>query len=133
MFNPIPELLYLSFFAPFFLRIALGLVLFLTSFHQLVDRREEITKRFVDVWPKNGVEILWTASVIEIVVGLAFVAGFYTQIAAIVGALFSFTVIFYKKYRQATTRDIVFYILMFAISLSLMVTGAGVFAFDMPL
>lgn len=133
MLNPFPELLMLSFFAPFFLRVAFGLVLFLTSFHQLIDKKEELTKRFNSVWPKYGVKILWTASVLEIIVGLSFVAGFYTQFAAIVGAIFALGVIVVKKYRIATGRDLSFYILMFAISLSLLVTGAGIFAFDLPL
>lgn len=133
MFNPFPELLDLAYLAPFILRLGFGLVLFITSFHQLLDRHDELSARFKEVWPKNGTNILWIASVVEIVVGLSFIAGFYTQIAALVGIIFSITAITYKKYRQATTRDLVFYILMLVISLSLIVTGAGIFAFDLPL
>ena len=133
MLNPFPELLVLSFFAPLFLRVALGLVLFLTSFHQLIDKHEALSIRFNEIWPKHGTKIVWSVGVIEVVVGLSFVAGFYTQIAAIVGILFSLFVIFSKKYKQVMHRDISFYILMLAISLSLLVTGAGIFAFDIPL
>lgn len=133
MLNPFPELLALSFFAPLFLRVALGLVLFLTSFHQLIDKREELSKRFNAVWPQYGTKIVWTTGIIEVVVGLSFIAGFYTQIAALIGILFSGFVIFSKKYKKVMHRDISFYILMFAISLSLLVTGAGIFAFDLPL
>lgn len=84
MLNPFPELLVLSFFAPLFLRVALGLVLFITSFHHLIDKREELSIKFNEIWPKYGTKIVWIVGVTEVVVGLSFIAGFYTQIAAIV-------------------------------------------------
>lgn len=133
MLNLFPDLLWLGIFAPFILRIALGLILFLTSFHQLVDRRRASTDRFLKAWPKHGYTILWTVSVIEIVLGLSLVAGMYTQVTALLTALLSVLALLSRKYRLATLRDILFYTLMLAISLSLVITGAGAFAFDIPL
>jgi len=133
MLSQFPNLLWLGIFAPFILRIALGLILFLTSFHQLVDKRHVSEKRFLNEWPKYGYNLLWTISVVEIILGLSLVAGMYTQTTALLTALLSTFAIISSKYRLATSRDFLFYILMLAISLSLVITGAGVFAFDVPL
>lgn len=84
-------------------------------------------------WPKHGNTLLWTVSVVEIILGLSLVAGIYTQITALLTALLSAFALLSGRYRTATRRDILFYILMLAISLSLVITGAGVFGFDVPL
>jgi uncharacterized membrane protein YphA (DoxX/SURF4 family) len=120
-------------FAPLILREALGLILFLTSFHQIVDRRRVSEERFIKEWPKYGYNILWTVSVLEIVLGLSLVAGINTQITALLIFLLSAFALTYRKYRIATRRDIQFYTLTLAIALSLVITGAGIFAYDFPL
>lgn len=122
-----------TFFAPFIIRTALGLVLFITSFHQLVDRKPETIHRFVSLWPKYGAHFVWTTAILEIVTGLSLVAGFYTQYAALVCAILFFYALLSKKYREATNRHVTIYILMFGMALSLLITGAGAFAFDTPL
>lgn len=133
MLNPFPELLFLSFFAPFFLRIGLGMVLFFTSFHQLVDNRRKNTERFISIWPKHGVRFLWMVGVSEVVIGLSFVAGIFIQPLALVLAIISLLAIFSHKFHKATNRNITFYILTLVIALSLLVTGAGAFGIDTPL
>ena len=133
MLSQFPDLLWLSLYTPFILRMALGLILFVTSFHQLVDRRHNSEKRFLEHWPKHGYALLWTVSVIEIILGLSLVAGMYTQVTALLATLLSALALLSRKYRLATLRDALFYILMFAISLSLVISGAGIFAYDLPL
>ena len=133
MLNPFPELLFLSLFAPLFLRIGLGLTLFFTSFDQIVDKRSLAINRFISIWPKYGVRFLWIVAVSEIVIGLAFVSGLYVQYFAILSAIVSFLAIFSDKFQKATHRHMTFYVLTFVIALSLLVTGAGKFALDTPL
>lgn len=133
MLNPFPELLYLALFAPFFLRIGIGLTLFFASFMQLVEKKSEATNRFISIWPKYGVRFLWTAGVTEIIIGLSLVAGFYTQYFALILSITSFAAIFSSKFQQATNRNVTFFVLTFVIALSLLVTGAGKYAFDTPL
>jgi uncharacterized membrane protein YphA (DoxX/SURF4 family) len=60
--------------------------------------------------------------------------GAYTQIVAIIFAVIYFCEAV-LEYRQEVleTRSLPFYILMFAISLSLIFTGAGAFALDIPM
>ncbi len=133
MLNPFPELLFLSLFAPFFLRVGLGLTLFFTSFNQLVEHRAEAQNRFVSIWPKYGVHFLWIVGVSEVIIGLALVAGLWVQYFALISAFVSFIAIFSHKFHRATKRHMTFYVLVFVISLSLLVTGAGKFALDAPL
>ena len=133
MLNPLPELLFLSLFAPFFLRMGLGLTLFFTSFHQLVENRANATNRFISIWPKHGVTFLWIVGVTEVIIGLSFVAGLWVQYIALLSAFVSFFAIFSHKFHKATKRNMTFYVLVFSISLSLLVTGAGKFALDAPL
>lgn len=133
MLNPFPELLDLSLYAPLFLRAGLGLTLFFTSFDQLVDKKSIATNRFISIWPKHGTKFLWIVGVSEIIIGLSFVAGFLVQYFAILSAVVSFVAIFSNKFHRATHRHMTFYVLTFVISLSLMVSGAGLYALDLPL
>lgn len=130
MLNPFPELAY---FAPFILRVALGFILFISSFDQLTNMPYRARGRFISEWPKLGAVFFWTSGILDTAIGLAFIAGFYTEVTALIAAILSIAVIFSKRYQQATRRSATFYALMFAISLSLILTGAGPFGFDVPL
>ena len=70
----------------------------------------------------------------EIVGGFFLIAGFMTQVTALVFSVMTFGE-FYAEYREETLlkRDVIFYLLIFAISLSLLLSGAGIFAIDLPL
>jgi uncharacterized membrane protein YphA (DoxX/SURF4 family) len=71
---------------------------------------------------------------IEIVSGAFLVVGYLTQIAALVMAVILFAEAYVELRDGALLkRDIVFYILLLVICISLIFTGAGVFAFDLPL
>ena len=133
MLNPFPELLFLSLFAPFFLRVGLGLTLFFTSFYQLVEKKADAQRRFVSEWPKMGVRYLWIVGVSEVIIGLSLVAGLWVQYFALLSAVVSGIAIFSRKFHRATNRHMTFFVLVFAMSLSLIVTGAGKFALDAPL
>jgi uncharacterized membrane protein YphA (DoxX/SURF4 family) len=71
---------------------------------------------------------------VKVLGGLMLVLGSYTQLTAIV-----FSIIFFceavLEYREESLekRNLTFYVLLFAISLSLIFTGAGAFAFDIGL
>ena len=85
MLNPFPELLVYGFFAPTLLRIAAGLV-FLYIAYKHYTRREmfaEIDFPLVG----RGVWIVWFAIFVEAAVGAMLVFGYYTQIAALLGAI----------------------------------------------
>ncbi len=120
--------------APFLLRVVvgvlfidLGILLFKGEKQRWILSLE--TLRIPN--PKLVVKIL---GVLEIVGGVALLLGAYTQIAALILALLTFveTYIEYKN-PEVIKRTFVFYALVFVISLSLLFSGAGAFAIDLPL
>jgi uncharacterized membrane protein YphA (DoxX/SURF4 family) len=119
MLNPFPELLTYSTFAPFILRAVLGLV-------------------FLDlgVMKLRRVRLGWVPALglLEVIGALMLFAGFYTQIAALAIVITTGIELYIEwKDSQVLKGDFVFYLLLFAISLSLLLTGAGAFAKDIPL
>lgn len=117
MLNPFPSLLVFSTLAPFILRLVLGFI-------------------YLDLGILNfrKSSLLKILGVVEIVGALMLFLGFYTQIAALVFIVISASG-FYLEYKDETLlkRDIVFYLLLLAISVSLLLTGAGAYAKDIPL
>lgn len=134
MLNPFPELLTYSLLAPFILRVVAGFIFidlgrlvlqgektrWLTSLSALNIPRPEMTVKILGL--------------LEIVGGLMLIAGFYTQISALVLAILTFAEAF-VEYKEPVLlkRNFVFYVLLLTISLSLLLSGAGAFAVDIPL
>ncbi len=117
MLNPFPDLLTYSLFAPFILRVVLGFV-------------------YLDIgilnFKKSGNQKL--LGIVEIIGAVMLFAGLYTQIAALIFIVIT-GISFYIEYKDEDVlkRDIVFYLLVLAISISLLFTGAGIYAKDLPL
>jgi len=135
MLNPFPELLTYGLLAPFLLRITIGFILANLGYLKLTKEKDSLSLLFSIVglskYKEFGTILI---GVIQVVGGLMLISGFYTQIAALV-----FVVLIgmemYIEYSDAglLKRNLVFYVLLFVIALSLMFTGAGFFAFDRPL
>ena len=81
--------------------------------------------------PEIAVKIL---GLLEIVFGVMFVIGIYTQIAALLLTLLTFaeSCVEYKD-PAILKRTLIFYVMLLAITLSLLLSGAGAFAIDLPL
>ena len=134
MLNPFPELLDFALFAPLMLRIVLGLVFIqLGSLKYGAERNrwlvsvETLSLRPPTFW----VSVL---GVLECVGGIMLFVGFYTQIAALVLATLALIELYIEhKGPSILTRSNTFYLLLFTISLSLLFSGAGFFAIDLPL
>jgi putative oxidoreductase len=134
MLNPFPDLLTYSLLAPFILRVIAGLIfvnLGVLAFRNEKERWIISLSALSIPRPKLAVKIF---GIIEIIGGIMLVVGFYTQIAALVLALFTFAES-YIEYKDPAIlkRNFVFYIMLLAILLSLLLSGAGSFAFDLPL
>lgn len=134
MLNPFPELLTYALLAPFILRVVAGLI--------FIDLGVLLFKAEKTQWvaslsavkipnPKSTVKIFGG---IEILGGISLILGFYTQIGALVLALFTFIEL-YIEYKDPAIlkRNLVFYIMLFSITLSLLLSGAGSLAIDLPL
>ena len=134
MLNPFPELLTYSLLAPFILRITIGFLLVNLGFLKLKKEKSRWEALFETFQIKQKVIATKILGGIEVIGGLALIAGFYTQIAALAFVILGGIEV-YIEFKEETLlkRDIVFYLLMFVIALSLLFSGAGFFAFDLPL
>lgn len=134
MLNTFPDLLTYSLLAPLILRAVAGLI-FIDLGILLFKSEKESWLASLSVLkvpnPKIALRIL---GIIEIVSGAMLILGFYTQLTALVLALFTFAES-YIEYKAPIIlkRNFVFYVMLLAILISLLFSGAGAFAFDLPL
>ncbi len=134
MLNPFPELLTYALLAPFILRLTLGYILINLGYLKLKAEKNRWETIFQMLGFKEKALATKILAYIELLGGLALLFGFYTQIAALVFAiLLGIELFIERKEETLMKRDLTFYILLFAISLSLLFSGAGFLAFDLPL
>ncbi len=132
--NTFPELLNFSILSPFILRLVLGLIVLNLGALKLSSEKKSWETLFETVHLNPAHYLVKILAFIEIIGGLMLVVGSYTQLTAII-----FSVLFFceavLEYREESLekRNLTFYILLFAIALSLIFTGAGAFAFDLSL
>lgn len=134
MLSIFPELLTYQMFAPLLLRVVLGLILINLGYLKFNKEKARFHLLFQTLgWkPKE----FWTKvfGTIEMVGGVALIVGFWTQIAALVFVIINFAELFIEtKEASLLKRDAIFYLLIFIIALSLLFTGPGFLAFDLPL
>ena len=134
MLNPFPELLSFSLLGPFVLRVVLGLIFIDLGILKFRGEKTRWLASFeaLNIHPADLMLAIY--ALLQIVGGVFLIAGFWTQVAALVLAVFSGIELGIEwKAREVLKRDLVFYLLLFVISVSLLFTGAGAFAFDIPL
>lgn len=134
MLNTFPDLLTYSLLAPLILRVLAGLIfidLGILLFKGEKERWLASLSALKIPKPKIAIKIF---GLIEIVGGAMLILGLYTQISALVLALLVFAEA-YIEYKEPIIlkRNFVFYVMLLAILLSLLLSGAGAFAFDLPL
>ena len=117
MLNPFPDLLVLGLLAPFILRVILGLLFLLSGWqHATRERREGIASTLRVAWGSTGTFFIWYLAGIEILVGIALIFGFLTQIAALIGIIISVKMLFFRKrYPMIVLHNVTHYVLVIAI------------------
>ena len=133
MLNPFPELLWLSIMVPFILRLTLGGVFLFEGYKRLVIKRDQFLSLFKERWTQKGGALLWIFGVLEILIGGLFIVGLYTQIAALFAIIIVLAAVFVRHGSLFLVRGKMVQLFIFVISLSLLLSGAGPFAFDLPL
>ncbi len=124
MLNPFPDLLALGFVAPTLLRLAVALSFGAMAWAHYA-RRSELTG--FGMW-------LWPAIALEVAITISLALGMYAQLGALGALVLSIACAVYaKKYPRAVPYCRGEYILLAIISFSLMLSGAGAFAQDLPL
>ncbi len=134
MLNTFPSLLTYSWYAPLILRIILGIIVIDIGVLKFKGERMDWIATFsaYKIRPAH----IWVAvfGALEVIGGILLLIGFYTQIAALLFVILS-AIEFYIEYTEGNVlkRDLAFYALVFGIALSLLLTGAGALARDLPL
>lgn len=134
MLNPFPELLMYSMLAPFILRVLLSLIFIDLGFLKFRGEKESWRASFDTLGLRPADLFLSLYALLQILGGLLLLVGLWTQVAALAFVIFSGTELYVEwKAREILKRDMVFYLIIFAISLSLLLSGAGAYAIDIPL
>ncbi|RJR12889.1 hypothetical protein C4585_02930 [Candidatus Parcubacteria bacterium] len=114
MLSFFPELLFLSPFSAFLIRIALGCVFGYVAWKHF--EKPDLSIR--------------AYSVLEGALALTLIFGAWVQLGALVSILIIGSWFFFRKLRVVALGTA---LLSIALSITLLVTGAGPFAFDLPL
>ncbi len=132
--NVFPGLLTYSILAPLILRVVLGFIAIDLGCLKLGKEHREWKELFDIIHFRPSHFFVKILAWIEMLGGLMLLAGAYTQVVAIVFAVAFFceSVVEYRE-ESLEKRNFPFYILMLAISLSLIFLGAGAFALDSAL
>lgn len=132
MLNPFPDLLVLGFFAPTLVRIAAAGVFLYVGYTHWKGRAALCQTRFPIIG--QGKWIAWFSVAVHLAIGASLFFGYDTQIGALVGGIAAVKgILFSSMYRSAFPFSRSTYVLLLAICLSLLLSGAGAFAFDLPL
>ena len=135
MLVPFPELLSYGIFAPFILRVALGLFfLFAGSRNLSREKREEYASMLRVRFGIPGTYIIWYLGLAQILVSVSLILGMFVQAGALLAILVLLDLLFLReKYPAIANQSRAFYLIGIAVSISLLLTGAGYPAFDLPL
>ncbi len=134
MLSIFPSLLIFGILAPFILRVIVG-VYFLHAGYLDFGKEEggsleEITKKH----GKYAKPFLTIFAIAEVVVGLSLIVGLFTQVAALIGIIFVLKFLWFKnEFPIFIKHEKVFYFMVLTILFSLLLTGAGALAIDLPL
>jgi uncharacterized membrane protein YphA (DoxX/SURF4 family) len=123
---------FLALFGYLILRLGAGaiwLVLARRHFHQSANLKQALS--FPIVSSPIAVSMI---IITEFVVGSLFILGAFTQIAAVVSAIYCLKMLILRRYfSHPSFPDTITTVLLLTISLTLFITGAGVAAFDLPI
>ena len=132
MLNTFPNLLVLGFFAPTIIRVAAALAFGYMAYVQY-KRRSQIAELRLPFGAGGG-WVAWLMVTFNLAVATMLLFGYYTQIAAIlaVAALVK-SLVFKRWYPSAVPLSRVSILLLAVMCLSLLISGAGAIAYDLPL
>ena len=132
-FLQFPALFFLApLYVPLLLRVAAATVMGAAAYIQW-SRRERIAEvRFIVIGRSPA--WAWISIVLHVLVALALLAGYYTQVAALVGLLLALKhFVWQHRYPELFPFARSTYILLGVICLALILSGGGALAMDLPL
>ena len=133
MLSLFPQVLFLSPLVGTLLRLTVGItILYIAYVHW--QRKEELGETGFPIIGRAGSAYIAVGAVIEAALALSLIAGYATQLVALLALALSLKhFIFAKKYPRATPLCRLDYFYLAVMSLCLFLMGAGAFAMDWPL
>ena len=120
MLSIFPTLLSFTRLAPFMIRLALGLVFVFWAYKSYKGTKSSSKSK--------------TIGTVEGIAGILLVIGMWTQLAALYAVIDLLVRLFDRfKNKAFLTDGVNYYLLLLVMALTLLVTGAGFLAFDLPL
>lgn len=133
-FNLFPQLFAFSLISPFILRVVLGLIFINLGSLKLGKERPGWIASFNLLKIKPAGFFTGLLGIVEAVGGFLLIIGAYTQLTALILGVICLCELTVEYEEDAVLkRDMVFYLLLTVICASLLLTGAGLFAVDIPL
>jgi len=115
-----PSLLSWQQLSPFLIRLTLGGIFLFWSYRTFFKSSPTLNQKII--------------AIIEAIAGILMVLGVWTQIGALI-ALVDLIVRLYSKVKSKSflTDGVNYYFILLVLALSLLITGAGLFAFDVAI
>ena len=134
MLSVFPHFLNYALLAPFILRVVVGLIFIDVGVLKFKSEKRRWIESFSTLGLKPADLFVALYGLLQIVGGILLIIGLWTQVAALVFVIFTFMELYIEwDAKDILKRDLTFYLLIFVIALSLLLTGPGAYAFDMPL
>ncbi|QQG45892.1 MAG: DoxX family protein [Candidatus Niyogibacteria bacterium] len=133
MLNLFPGFLDYGFFAPLLLRLIVGLIFVAHGYPKLFGGFSQTVGFFESVGIKPAKFWVFVVGVVEFFGGIALIVGFATQLAALLIAIDMLVAIWKVKAKQGFVGGYEFDLMLLVAALSLVLTGAGAYAIDLPL
>lgn len=132
MLNPFP-IQFLAILAYTILRVFIGTLLIYFGVNH-VTHRKELRETFSFPTKRLSLPFLVFFILAEFLAGAMLLVGLYTQVAALIVICMSLKIIlFHKQCASPYVQSRLFYLLLLVSAFSLFITGAGAFAFDLPI
>ncbi len=130
-FNTFPYLLSFSFFVPIIFRMSCVIAFGILAIHHYREHKhiEALVSPLVGKHSKWIIQLL---VLVEAIVAMMLFVGWYTQIAAILASALALKLSVIRPLSISPFGRMNAFLLL-VMSLSLIITGAGAFAFDIPL
>jgi uncharacterized membrane protein YphA (DoxX/SURF4 family) len=135
MLNPFPDLLAFSLLSPLIIRLFVGYQFFLWGYGKIIAKRvasdiDGVKKE----WLGQDSVLFYLFGIIQLFGGLFLIIGAYTQYTALMlSAIMLGAIVVKMRQPELLTDSLKYYLLILLICMSLLFTGAGSFAIDIPL
>lgn len=134
MLSVFPGLLSFALLAPFILRLVVGLIFIDLGGLKFKSEKQRWMRTFEALHLRPTDFFVPLYGFLQIIGGALLILGLWTQVAALAFVLFTGIELYIEwEAKDILKRDLVFYLLIFVISLSLLLTGPGAYAIDLPL